>query len=593
MCLARELMRVPCAALLAAVLAPAVAWATITEIDLTAEQAQIAILPGAETQVLRYTASVISGDPSVAQAIPGSYLGPILRLERGDHLRVHFINQTGEPSIVHWHGLVVPDAMDGHPRFAVPNGAQYDYDFTIDNRAGTYWFHPHPDMLTGGQVYRGLAGLLLVSDPEEAALALPRGEYDLPLVLQDRAFDTNNQFVYDTGGMMGGALGDRILVNGLSEAVQSVATRIYRLRLLNGSNSRIYKLAWGDGTPMTVIGTDDGLLEAPVERPYLTLAPGERVELWADFSARALGSQIELESLSFTNDGLGDGTLPNGAAFRVTVFSIDRAELETLTLPASLTSIEHFDPAAADNAGNPRTLAISMGGMEWLLNGAPFEMEEVAPNEMVQLGDLEIWEFTNTSGMMRMPHPLHVHAVQFQVYERTILPSEAGDYATVKDGYVDAGWKDTVLLTSGERVKLLVRFGPFPGLFNYHCHNLEHEDMGMMRNFRIEGDAAPVDHDVDPAPPLELTLGPNPVGSSTVEVSYRLRSPGASVTLEVLDLGGRLVRTLDSGYRIEGEHRSVWRCADAAGRRCASGLYWVHLRAGDARVAKKLVLLTP
>ena len=283
------------------------------ELALKATRGQVGILPGAETAVWRYQAELLSGDPASVTVLPGSYLGPILRVRQGQRVRVRFTNDLPEPSIVHWHGLLVPDDMDGHPRFAVGAGQSYTYDFQVVNRAGTYWFHPHPHGLTGGQAYRGLAGLLIVGDDEEAALGLPQGEYDQPLVIQDRQFDAENQLVYLAqggqgmmGGMMGGGmaqmmgfLGDRILVNGQPNFTLPVATRAYRLRLLNGSNSRIYKLAWRDGTPLTVIATDGGLLEQPVQRPFVMLAPGERVELWADFTGRKSGDELFLDSQAF------------------------------------------------------------------------------------------------------------------------------------------------------------------------------------------------------------------------------------------------------------------------------------------------------
>ena len=166
------------------------------ELALKATRGQVGILPGAETAVWRYQAELLSGDPASVTVLPGSYLGPILRVRQGQRVRVRFTNDLPEPSIVHWHGLLVPDDMDGHPRFAVGAGQSYTYEFQVVNRAGTYWFHPHPHGLTGGQAYRGLAGLLIVSDDEEAALGLPQGEYDLPLVIQDRQFDAQNQLVY-------------------------------------------------------------------------------------------------------------------------------------------------------------------------------------------------------------------------------------------------------------------------------------------------------------------------------------------------------------------------------------------------------------
>ena len=209
---------------------------------------------------------MLKGPPQSLQVIPESYLGPTLRLQKGQKVRIRFTNALAEPSIVHWHGLDMPSAMDGHPHSVIDPQHDFIYEFEVTNRAGTYWYHPHPHNRTGPQVYNGLAGLLLVSDAEERALNLPGGAEEILCVLQDRSFDAGNQLVYVSGGMMEhaqGFLGDRVLVNGMERPSLALATRAYRLRLLNGSNARIYKLAWSDGTPLTVIGTDGGLLRAP------------------------------------------------------------------------------------------------------------------------------------------------------------------------------------------------------------------------------------------------------------------------------------------------------------------------------------------
>ncbi|MCB0136147.1 MAG: multicopper oxidase domain-containing protein, partial [Caldilineaceae bacterium] len=278
------------------------------DVQLTASPGQAGILPGAETPVWQYQGQMINGDSTQLQALPDSYLGPLFRVRRGQNVGVTFINDTDEESIVHWHGLHVPPEADGHPKYVVGPGERYRYQFTVPNRAGTYWYHPHPHRLTGPQVYRGLAGLFIVHDEEEAAFGLPTGEQDVPLVLQDRTFDRENRLVYLPNGQMdrmNGMLGDLILVNGQPDFALDVAAQPYRLRLLNGSNARIYKLAWSDDTPMTVIGSDGGLLEAPHQKPYVTLAPGERVELWADFSRYEVGASLQLRSLAFDAGGMG------------------------------------------------------------------------------------------------------------------------------------------------------------------------------------------------------------------------------------------------------------------------------------------------
>ncbi len=480
---------------------------TTLKVDLTAVQSSIPILPGAETPVWHYQAALREGSPEMLQVLEDSYLGPIFRVRTGQRVQVSLKNDLPDPTIIHWHGLFIPDEMDGHPRYAIEPGKTFDYDFTVKNRAGMYWFHPHPHQLTGKQAYLGMAGLFIVSDDEEAALGLPSGEYDLPLVIQDRLFDANNGLVYMNSMMdqMTGFLGDTILVNGKPNVALAVKASAYRLRLLNGSNSRIYKLAWQDGSPLTVIATDGGLLEAPLTREYVMLAPGERVELWADFSTL---KTAKLVSLSFDGGmgkggmgmmGMGAGSnLPSGAAFDLLSLHVEGKGAIVSPLPTHLSNIKRHNMQQAVNQSNPRSFTLAMQGMIHTINGRVYEMDTVASDEVVRLGDLEVWEFVNLEGgsgdgmgmggmmNMQMPHPMHMHAVQFQVAEHQIADNFQNQYDLVRAGFVDEGWKDTVLVMPGERVKVLVRFEYFAGTYLYHCHNLEHEDAGMMRNYRIE-----------------------------------------------------------------------------------------------------------
>ena len=470
------------------------------ELELRASPDKVAILPGSPTRVWRYRAKVLRGDKNVVTNLPDSYLGPVIRARHGQRVRVHFINDLPQSSIVHWHGLIVPEAADGHPRHAIAPGQQYTYDFEVRNRAGTYWFHPHPHGHTGEQVYAGLAGLFIVSDEEEQALGLPDGAQDVALVIQDRRFDRDNQLVY-LGNMMDrmmGFVGDTILVNGRPDFELKAERRAYRLRLLNGSNSRIYKLAWHDDTPITVIGTDGGLLAQAVTRPYITLGPAERVELWLDLSTRAAGERLRLVSLPFETAGMGPmmggmGMMGGGrrvdSAFEVLTVKLGNGQAQRGRLPERLTALE---PARDEQAGNyrqPRTFETTMAPMRLGLNGREYEMNEVADDEVVRLGSTEVWRLVNESsmGMMGgMPHPIHIHGVQFRILKRSVHPAAEATWLGISQGHVDEGWKDTLLLMPGERADLLIRFDGYPGLFLYHCHNLEHEDMGMMRNYLIK-----------------------------------------------------------------------------------------------------------
>ena len=499
------------------------------ELLLTASPGEAQVLTGTPTRVWRFSGRVLHGPQSAIETVPDSYLGPILRLRRGQRVRIRFQNQLGEPSIVHWHGLDVPELADGHPRLAVESGKEYVYDFDVTNRAGTYWYHPHPHMRTAAQVYQGLAGLMLVTDDEEQGLGLPSGPQELVSVLQDRRFDANNQFVYldaaDTSGGMGmgagrgrgmgggmgrgggmgmgggmagmmqtmnGWLGDRVLVNGRPHAVTTVDRRSYRLRLLNGSNARLYKLGWSEGTAFTVMGGDGGLLERARTLKTLTLAPGQRADVLLDLSDRAAGTELQLRSLAFPADAVGRvgmmgeaSPLPQGAPIQLMTLRVSAATGPRVRLPERLSAPPPEWTVRAD--APVRRVELTFMQMNWLLGGRTFEMADVAPEETVSAGSTHIWELVNKPNPMgmAMAHPIHLHGPQFRVLSRSGASANA-----LSEGINDTPATDTVLVLPGETVRTQVTFSRFPGLYLYHCHILEHEDMGMMRNFRVLGPAA-------------------------------------------------------------------------------------------------------
>jgi FtsP/CotA-like multicopper oxidase with cupredoxin domain len=488
------------------------------EIELTQNMAEAAILKGDKTHVWKITGKVIKGSSSVLDNNEGTYLAPTLKFKKGQKVRLFLNNNLPAQSILHWHGLHVPANMDGNPMYAINRGETYVYEFEILNRAGTYFYHAHTHGVTARQVYSGLAGLLIVSDDQEQALNLPNGNFDVPLVIQDRSFDGQNQLVYSAHMMqrMQGFLGDRILVNGKPDFVLPVATRAYRLRLVNGSNSRIYKLAWDDGTPLTVIGVDGGLLASPEQHAHVMLAPGERVELWMDFSGREIDTELTLRSLQFdaaSHGGMGMmgghgrgmmgrgmmgggmmsvSTLPSGSDYPLLKIRVAKKEQGSHTLPKTLTPITALRIKDAANATKPKTITLSMQHMSALLNGRSYKMNDIQPDEVIPLNSLQLIEFDNGFDggmhgmMMDMPHPMHLHGEQFQIVKREVSSRSSDSYATVASGFIDSGWKDTVLVMPGEKVTILKPFNDFKGLFMYHCHNLEHEDMGMMRDFLIK-----------------------------------------------------------------------------------------------------------
>jgi FtsP/CotA-like multicopper oxidase with cupredoxin domain len=499
------------------------------EIELTAVEKTVQILPGMATRVLGYEGRLLGGTGATVQALPNNYLGPIIRAKTGARMRLIQRNGLREETVLHPHGLRVPEDCDGTPMQAFGPGQTKVYEFQVVNHAGPYWFHPHPMDTTPEQVYYGMAGLFYVWDDaeEQAVPGASTGANDVPVIIQDRAFDANNQLVY-MPNMMWGFLGDRILVNGVLNARCALEPRAYRLRLLNGSNARTYRLAWSNGMPLLVIGTDGGLLPEAVSKNAAILMPGERLDLWADFSALA-GQQVTLVSLPFeagmgmmggmggmgamsgttATNGIGGltgmgrmaspamqgrgmggmgmgmgmmGGISMGSPIDILKVNVGETASASPVLGPLPPLAETFTQANVPNFASPRPFILSMAMMmQWTINGRQYEMEGVAPEEIFYLDVPIAWEFINYS---MIPHPMHIHNAQFQVVQRT--PSPMPGYAGVQDGFVGGGWKDTVAIWPGERVKIAMRFGPHAGMYMYHCHILEHEDMGMMRNLLVQ-----------------------------------------------------------------------------------------------------------
>ena len=503
------------------------------EFELFCKPDWVSILQGNKTWVQKYSARLLQGPKDTLTNIAGSYLGPIIRLQKGQKVRIHLHNELIQPTVAHWHGLHVPANMDGHPQFAIQPNETLVYEFEVLNRAGMNIYHPHPHELTASQVYHGLAGAIIVNDQEEAALELPSGEYEIPIVLQDRRFDDNNQLIYASHmrDRMMGFYGDRILVNGRPDFQLEVASRAYRLRVMNGSNARIYKLAWDDGTPITVLGVDGGLLENPEVKPYVMLAPGERLDVWADFSGRNEGSQLVMRSAAFSGvlPKMGmmmhSGSLPVGSDYPLFTIKVTRKVSDSPSLPKQLSKIHWYKTSDTANPDKPSPIAISEGHMSMELNGRPYHFNDTLDVERIKVNTIQLMEIYHAHGgshgapdsegehsgmgmmggmgmghrgggmgmggggmgmMMSMAHPIHLHGQQFQVVSRSIGTGSENDYATVKDGFIDNGLKDTVLVMPSETIRIIKPFQDFKGLFMYHCHNLEHEDMGMMRDFSIE-----------------------------------------------------------------------------------------------------------
>ena len=434
---------------------------TITDTgQLTAKSVSDAILPGKNARVLGYR---------------GGMLGPTIRVQNGTDVALRFTNNLDEESNIHWHGLLVPAEMDGHPTQLVQAGESFTYAFRLNQPATMAWYHPHPHEKTGKQANLGLAGMIIVETAAERALNLPSSSYELPMLIQDKRLDSNGAPTYSLSmdDVMRGYMGETIIVNGVAGAVESVSTRMYRLRIVNGSNGRIYNLALSNNAPFWVVGADGGLLPAPEQVTAVLLSPGERADLLVDFSKIPVGTDVFLKSNTFAG-----ASSQGGQAFNILKFTVNKVATDSFQMPAILGTVSPLSIASATRT-RQFDIGIAMEGMNGMamrgmhtIGGKTYLSSRI--DETVKLGDTEIWEFDNSKG--DEPHPMHLHGTFFQVVSR--VGGRNTLYATEK------GWKDTVLVMPGERVRIIAQFMK-PGTFVFHCHNLEHEDDGMMLNFRV------------------------------------------------------------------------------------------------------------
>lgn len=445
--------------------------------------------------------------PTTVWGFAGTYPGPTIEATRDQPVTVHWINDLRDSennlltshyfsvdsclhgpdahgdaprTVVHLHGGHVPAASDGYPEDTILPGQEQIYFYPNNQHAGTLWYHDHALGITRLNVYMGLAGFYLLRDSVEDGLNLPDGQYEIPLAIQDRALNADGSLFYPAA-WQGHFFGDKVLVNGKVWPYLVVDKGKYRFRVLNGSNSRTYALSLSDASSFQQIGSEGGLLEAPVTVSSITLGPGERADVIIDFAGYATDAEIVLKNSAPAPFPGDPGT---GVVHDVMKFIVSGQSGDTDALPGSLTTVESLDEV---DAVQHRDLVLTKefepcAGTWWLINGLGWD----DITEQPLLGTTEVWSFINRTGVV---HPMHMHLVLFQVLDRQDFEFVNGEIVPVGEPVPpnpeEAGWKDTVLAFPNQITRVIARFEDYPGFFPYHCHVLEHEDHEMMRQFQV------------------------------------------------------------------------------------------------------------
>ena len=440
------------------------------------------------------------------------YLNPTLVVRQGERVKITLDNRLAVRTNVHWHGIANDTRNDGGVTAPVAPRSRFDYAFEVRNRAGLYWYHPHPHGATAEQVHNGLYGLLEVEDPDDDALRrdldLVPGVSEFALVVRDTA--GARPYVADAAALVHGFLGDAPRVNGVACPATHVGTRAYRLRLLNACNARTLLVGFRSGStpvPFHVIGNDGGLLPAPVQASAAFLGAAERIDVLLDLRNAAVGDVVVLETRAFDpmhadipdegaahaaehqHDGptaaehQGHGAAwPEGTARDLLALRVARRTAYDRTLPRRLAALSPIDTTGA----RERPLRLGWKSGHWRINDRVYVMG-ATPIEVAR-DSTEVWLLRNYH--TSMPHAMHLHGFGFEVLERETPPDAVQALAVDARNRVasDLGRKDTVLVWPGESVRIAIRFAmpyPDPQTYLFHCHNLEHGDGGMMLGVRV------------------------------------------------------------------------------------------------------------
>ncbi|MGL4574145.1 MAG: multicopper oxidase family protein [Burkholderiaceae bacterium] len=423
-------------------------------------------------------------------------VNPVLLADAGRRIAFTQSNALSQRTSWHWHGIALPEKLDGVHTLTDP-AQSLPLEFTTPTRGGTFWLHPHPHGETARQTFLGLACPLIVRDEIERALAkqleLALGEGDVVLQLQDARYGADGRVVYALreGEAYEGVFGACITVNGVDAPVWDAPSGWLRLRSINAANARMFKLGVRQGgawQPMLLIGVDQGLLPAPIETQHVFLAPGQRVDVLLD--TRVWSTAVPAFLASDTFDPMHGKAqaheksgLPHGSGIALMQIKPGKPMLRLPPLPKVLDDTARWQGAAP---AADRDFTLTTTGTLWRMNGKTFKLDEV-PIELAR-GAREVWSFNNSQ--RAMPHPMHLHGFSFSVLARKDSPEQVRALAIDAQGRLanDLGINDTVQVWPGETVRIAVDFAHrFTTAQRYvvHCHNLEHEDGGLMLNFSV------------------------------------------------------------------------------------------------------------
>ncbi len=429
----------------------------------------------------------------------GLMWGPTLIMNKGDAVQMNVTNNLIDTTTVHWHGFHIPAIMDGGPHQTVPAGTTWSPRWIVKNDAATYWYHPHLHGTTMEQLVKGAGGFIIVRDPQEAALGLPRtyGVDDLPLALTSRRILTSNQFSYDH---IVDNYGDYMLVNGTLTPQVSLPKQWVRLRILNTEVARGYNLGFSDNRTFYIIANDAGLLSAPVAVTRMKLMTGERVEILVNLGGDTIGATLDLKAYNSGqvfgfpgqegnpvtptgNPGPINGSLLNNTDFNILRINVAATTASPITtLPVSLVPQTYWTNA---NVTNNRAINITGGGGggEFTFNNIAFTPTFI--NHTINLNAVEKWTITNNN---IFGHSVHIHDIKFNILSRTGTEVTTNGLPAI----YESGWKDTLYLPRSESVTVIAKFDDFASNTNpfmFHCHFLQHEDGGMMGQFLVVNSA--------------------------------------------------------------------------------------------------------